>query len=69
MDGIGAKSGTPLFISAQSDVTGAEKKTTIKDCFKRTSTELPVGKPVDWMETAFPKIWKRNGKTENFDWD
>lgn len=64
-----AKSGTPLFISAQADATGTEQKAVIKECFKLASQELPVGEPLDWMESAFPKTWKLNGKTEHFDWD
>jgi alpha-galactosidase len=64
-----AKSGTPLFISAQPDATGTEQKAVIKECFKLASQELPVGEPLDWMETAFPKTWKLNGKTEHFNWD
>jgi alpha-galactosidase len=64
-----AKSGTPLFISAQADATGTEQKATIKECFRLASQELPVGEPLDWMETAFPKTWKLNGKTEQYNWD
>jgi len=64
-----AKSGMPLFISAQPDATGTEQKATIKACFKLASQEIPVGEPLDWMETAFPKTWKLNGKVEHFDWD
>ena len=64
-----AKSGTPLFISAQPDATGAEQKEAIKNCFKLAAQSLPVGEPLDWMDNAFPKKWKLNGKIENFDWD
>jgi len=64
-----AKSGTPLFISAQPEATGAEQKAAIKECFKLASTKLPLGEPLDWMENAFPKKWKLNGKVEIFDWD
>jgi len=64
-----AKGGMPLFISAQPDATGIEQKAAIKECFKLASSELPVGEPLDWMETAFPKTWKFNGKMEHFDWD
>lgn len=64
-----AKSGTPLFISAQPEATGAEQKAAIKECFKLASQELTIGEPLDWMETAEPRIWKLNGKTEHFDWD
>ena len=64
-----AKSGTPLFISAQPDAVGAEQKTSIKECFKFASQNLPVGEPLDWMENALPKKWKLNGKIETFNWD
>lgn len=64
-----AKSGTPLFISAQPEATGTAQKATIKECFKLASQNLPVGEPLDWMENAFPRSWKLNGKTENFNWD
>ncbi len=64
-----AKSGMPMFISAQPEATGTEQKALIKECFRLASGEIPVGEPLDWMETAFPKTWKLNGKTEHFDWD
>ena len=64
-----AKSGTPLFISAQPDATGAAQKKAIKDCFNLASQNLPVGEPLDWMENALPKKWKLNGTIETFDWD
>jgi alpha-galactosidase len=63
-----AKSGTPLFISAQPEATGTEQKSMIEECFKMASQNLPVGEPLDWMQTAFPEKWKLNGKTETFNW-
>ena len=64
-----AKSGTPLFISAQPEATGAEQKVFIKECFRLASQQLPVGEPLDWMENQLPKKWKLNGKVEEFNWD
>ena len=64
-----ARSGTPLFISAQPDATGAEQKETIKESFKLASQNLPVAEPLDWMENAFPKKWKLNGEVVDFNWD
>ena len=64
-----AKSGTPLFISAQPEAIGPEQKTAIKECFRLASQNLPVGEPLDWMETAYPKKWKLNNKIETFNWD
>lgn len=64
-----AKSGTPLFISAQPDATGAAQKKAIKECFTLASQNLPIGEPLDWLENPFPQKWKLNGTIETFDWD
>jgi alpha-galactosidase len=64
-----AKSGTPLFISAQPDATGIEQKVKIKEWFKIASQNLPVGEPLDWLENAFPKKWKLNGEIFEFNWE
>jgi len=64
-----AKSGTPLFISAQPEATGTEQKAFIKECFRWASQPLPVGEPLDWMENPFPQKWKLNGEVVQFNWD
>ena len=64
-----AKSGTTLFISAQPEAIGPEQKRVIRDSFKFAAQVLPVGEPLDWMETPFPKKWKLAGADEIFDWD
>ena len=66
---LASASGTPLFISAQPEATGATQKETIKKCFGLASQSLSVGEPLDWMESASPKKWKLNGKVEVFNWD
>ena len=63
-----AESGTPLLISAQPDAVGAEQKAFIKKCFSSAAKKMPVGEPLDWMETITPKKWKLNGQVVNFDW-
>ena len=63
-----AKSGTPLFISAQPDATGARQKEVIRECFRMASQNLPLGEPLDWIESAFPQKWKLNEKVETFNW-
>jgi alpha-galactosidase len=63
-----AKSGTPLFISAQPDAVGAQQKQVIKACFELASRKLPLGEPLDWMSNAWPRQWRLNGKRESFDW-
>jgi alpha-galactosidase len=62
-----AGSGTPLFISAQPEAVGSEQKTAIRDCFKLSSQTLPVGEPLDWMESAVPVKWRLGAcRTFNF---
>ena len=63
-----AKSGTPLFVSAQPSATGPAQKATIKECFALASQELPLGEPLDWMENAVPRRWRLMGKEERFEW-
>jgi len=63
-----AKSGTPLFISAQPEAVGIEQKQMIKECLSLASSSLPVGQPVDWMQNPTPSIWKLNGTIEQFNW-
>jgi alpha-galactosidase len=64
-----AKSGTPLFISAQPEATGAAQKAAIRESFRLASQDLPVGEPLDWMFTPTPRKWKLNGEVTEFDWD
>jgi len=64
-----AKSGTPLFISAQPEATGETQKESIRECFKLASQKLPLGEPLDWLETPFPKKWKLNNELHSFEWD
>lgn len=64
-----AKSGTPLFISAQPEATKEVQLKHIKECFKLASQELPLGEPLDWMDTLVPTKWKLNGKVETFNWE
>ncbi len=63
-----AKSGTPLFISAQPEATGNAQKDVIKKCFELASRELPLGEPLNWMDSPTPNKWRLNGETETFDW-
>lgn len=64
-----AKSGTPLFISAQPEAVGLEQKEFIKECFKIASQRLPLAEPLDWMENHLPAKWKLNGEIRTFDWN
>ncbi|MEO5942442.1 MAG: hypothetical protein ABIP30_10040 [Ferruginibacter sp.] len=64
-----AESGSPLFISAQTDILDADKKAAIKLAFVQAATVQPTGEPLDWMENQWPAKWKLNKRVVNFDWD
>jgi alpha-galactosidase len=63
-----ARSGTPLFISAQPEVIRQEQKDFIKKCFEMASKEQPVAQPIDWMSKAIPQKWKMGNEEYNFNW-
>lgn len=63
-----AESGAPLFISAQPEAMGEEQKAAVKTAFARAAKVLPLGEPLDWMDTMLPEKWKLNGKIVEFNW-
>ncbi len=63
-----ARSGTPMFISAQPDATGPEQKAFIKKCFESASKPQALCEPLDWLETPTPSHWKLDGKKQSFNW-
>jgi alpha-galactosidase len=63
-----AGSGTPLFISAQPEVVGAEQRTLIRESFSLAARQLPAGEPLDWMTNPQPARWKLDGNIRTFDW-
>jgi alpha-galactosidase len=64
-----ADSGSPLFISAQTDFLGAEQKAAIKRAFTNAAKVQPTGEPLDWLTNQFPEKWKLNNKEVTFNWD
>ena len=63
-----ASSGTPLFVSTSPSVVTKEIRSALVDAFALASKPLPVGEPLDWMDTTCPASWKLNGEVKTFDW-
>ena len=63
-----AGSGTPLFISAEPEVVGAEQKALIRESFSLAARPLPAGEPLDWLTNPQPQRWRLDGKIREFDW-
>jgi alpha-galactosidase len=63
-----AGTGTPLFISAEPEVVGAEQKKMIRECFLAAARPQPPGEPLDWLTNPQPARWKLDGMIRVFDW-
>ncbi|PWT70615.1 MAG: hypothetical protein C5B59_19595 [Bacteroidetes bacterium] len=63
-----AKSGVPLFISAQREAVHEEQKAAIKEYFAVASKGSPLGEPIDWLQNPLPAQWKFGSETTHFNW-
>ncbi|TFF37339.1 alpha-amylase family protein [Mucilaginibacter psychrotolerans] len=64
-----AESGSPLFISAETEFLDADKKAAIKTAFAQAAKVQPTGEPLDWMNAQWPTKWKLNNREVSFNWD
>jgi len=62
------RSGTPLFVSADPRVMGAEQKRAVRRAFAQASEPQPAGEPLTWFETTTPARWRLRGETVEYDW-
>ena len=63
-----ARSGTPLFVSADPRGTGPEQKAAIQRAFAVAARPGIVAEPLDWLATATPRRWLLQGKPAEYDW-
>jgi alpha-galactosidase len=63
-----AKSGTPLFVSAQPAAVGDEQRRALRAAFARASQQQVLAEPLDWQTNPWSRSWKLGGAVENFDW-
>jgi alpha-galactosidase len=63
-----ARSGTPLFVSADPASFGAEQKSALKAAFAYACKAQGDAEPLDWMETTAPEHWKLGGKSATYEW-
>ena len=63
-----AGTGSPLFISAEPEMLGAEQKAMIRASFSQAARLLPAGEPLDWLTNPLPSRWKLDGSVLDFDW-
>ncbi|MGC4049177.1 MAG: hypothetical protein QM757_06635 [Paludibaculum sp.] len=63
-----ARSGTPLFVSADPRSLTPEVKKAVQSALASASRPQPVAEPLDWMETTTPGRWRIQGKVVEYDW-
>jgi alpha-galactosidase len=63
-----ARSGTPLFVSADPAAVGPEQARALKTAYAVAAHSQPVGEPRDWLETTCPQTWRLGAETVTFDW-
>jgi alpha-galactosidase len=63
-----ARSGTPLFVSADPPATGPEQRAALRKAFAEASRPAPPAEPLDWMDTTAPRRWSFNGSVTGYRW-
>ena len=63
-----ARSGTPLFISADPDAVTGNIRTALIEAFALASAVQPVAEPLDWLHTTCPREWNTNNDERVYDW-
>lgn len=63
-----ARSGTPLFVSADPEAVGPEQAAALRDAYARAAVVQPVAEPLDWLDTTCPRHWRFGEETVTYDW-
>ncbi len=63
-----AKSGTPLFVSADPAAVGTDQKIALKEAFDHASYPHQSAEPEDWLETTCPVKWNFKNELVSYKW-
>jgi alpha-galactosidase len=63
-----ARSGTPLFVSADPKAIGPMHAEALKRAFETASRPQRVGEPLDWLDTTCPSRWRLGDQVAKYDW-
>ena len=63
-----SRSGTMLFVSLEPAALGVEQKRDVKAAIERAAKVQPLGEPLDWQRTAWPRKWRLMGESRSYDW-
>jgi alpha-galactosidase len=65
-----AKSGTPLFVSiADNGCFTKEVEDAVTAAFQKACEPHAVSRPLDWMTTKTPAVWKSDFGTDTYQWN
>jgi alpha-galactosidase len=63
-----ARSGTPLFVSADPAALGRAQRDALIVAFAAASVPQPLAEPLDWMDSVVPSRWLIQGRETTYDW-
>ena len=63
-----ARSGTPLFVSADPEAVGPEQRTALTHAFAQAANPTTQAEPLDWMLTTCPRRWRFDAETVSYAW-
>lgn len=64
-----ARSGTPLFVSADPNAIGPEQRAALEAAFAQAAESQPTAEPLDWLENTCPRHWRFGVEEVTYDWD
>lgn len=62
-----AKSGSPLFVSAQPSALTDEMKKDLREAYAVNSIQENTAEPLDWLYNNSPQVWLIDGEVKEFD--
>ncbi|GLV55468.1 hypothetical protein KDH_23120 [Dictyobacter sp. S3.2.2.5] len=63
-----ARSGTPLFVSADPAAVGPAQREALIQAFTLAAQERDPAEPLDWLDTTCPASWRIDGQSVQYDW-
>ena len=63
-----ARSGTALFVSLAPDANGPAEQEALRAAFALAAKGPELGRPLDWMDTTNPRVWRFGKETDEYDW-
>jgi alpha-galactosidase len=63
-----ARSGTMLFVSLSPDALTDDRRRDLRAALALAAQPQPLGEPVDWQQSSWPRRWNLMGQTVTYDW-